>query len=79
MKSPLNRKNVVEKIMDFVIGDSDTDSIRRLMKMSQEVHSCKRKDSVSYSDFSERFRGRAQTYLIIFMPRMSYKIVITLL
>lgn len=40
----IDQKKVVEKIIDLVAKDSVTDGIRRLVRMSQDVHSCKRKN-----------------------------------
>lgn len=59
----LNQKEVIEIIIGLVAKDSVTDGVRRLVKMSQNVHACKRGKNEIYETFAEPFRGVAQTYL----------------
>lgn len=59
----IDQKVVIEKIIDLVAKDSVTDGVRRLVKMSQDVHKCKHEKHETYENFAERFRGVAQTYL----------------
>ena len=61
--STLDQKKVVEQIVNLVARDSDTDGIRRLVKMHRDVYSCMRNYNEGYEGFAERFRGHAQTYL----------------
>lgn len=59
----INQKDVVEKIIDLVAKDSVTDGVRRLVKMTQNVHGCRREKSETFEAYAERFRGLAQMYL----------------
>ena len=59
----VDQKVVIEKIIQLVAKDSVTDGVRRLVRMSQNIHACKRQKNETYESFAERFRGVAQTYL----------------
>lgn len=59
----INQMELIEKIIKLVAKDSVTDGVRRLVKMSQNVHACNREKNETYEAFAERFRGVAQTYL----------------
>ena len=61
--STLDQKKVVEQIVNLVARDSDTDGIRRLVKMNRDVYSCMKNCNGIYEDFAERFRGHAEKYL----------------
>ena len=62
-EAKLDQTKIVQQIVHMVAKDSDTDGIRRLVKMNRDVYSCIRDQSESYETFAERFRGLAQTYL----------------
>lgn len=59
----VDQKAVIEKIIELVPKDSVRDGVRRLVKMSENNHVCKRQKNETYDAFAERFRGVAQTYL----------------
>ena len=54
---------IVEKIISLVAKDTRTDSVRRLVRLNRQIQHCTRKESETYRQYAERFRGLAQEYL----------------
>ena len=54
---------LVEKIVQLVAKDSPTDGIRRLVRVSQDIHQCIRGKNEKPHIFARKFQGAAKQYL----------------
>ena len=61
--SESDQMSYVEKIMSIVAKDSAVDTIKRMVRLNKDVHSCVRKPQESINQYIERFGGPAQAYL----------------
>ena len=59
----------VEKILNFVAKETTTDRVKRLIRMTKEVHECKRTTKKSFAEYAVRFESIARAYFSIAKAR----------
>ena len=55
----------VENILNLVAKETTTDRVKRLIRMTREVHDCKRGARESFADYAVRFESISRAYLSI--------------
>ena len=55
----------VENILNLVAKETTTDRVKRLIRMTREVHDCKRGAKESFAEYAVRFESIARAYLSI--------------
>ena len=59
----------VENILNIVAKETTTDRVKRLIRMTKEVHDCRRAKKESFAEYAVRFEGLARAYLSIAKAR----------
>ena len=55
----------VENILNLVAKETTAERVKRLIRMTREVHNCKREASESFADYAVRFENISRAYLSI--------------
>ena len=59
----------VEKILNLVAKETTTDRVKRLIRMTKEVHECKRGAKESFAEYAVKFESLSRAYLSIAKAR----------